>query len=117
MIILTKKVKVDERYKEFLRAVSNFNDMGLSDREIQILDGFYWASDGVITSEARKSVAADLEISIYNLNNQLSKLRDKKIIVKSAGKKDDVIAAKLMPNVEAEKNELTIGLKLVTLGE
>jgi hypothetical protein len=114
MIAIPKKVKVEDRYKEFLRIVTSFSKLELSDREIDILDGLYWISDGAITPAARKQIADNLKITQYNLNNQFMKLRKKKVISKLAGNKLEAIVGKLLPSIESDKPEWIINLKLTS---
>lgn len=114
MITIPKRVAVDQRYKEFLKLVSASTSTGLSDREIDILDAFFWISEGVITTDSRKKVAESLEITDFNLNNMLGKLRKKDVIHVPAGKEKEQIRENMLCDLEADKTELTIAFKFVS---
>lgn len=107
-ITVQKKVKVDNRYIEFLKTVSAFNNLNLSDREIEVLDSFFWSSEGKLTTDARQEVAEKLGVTEYNLNNQILKLRRKKLISKVNGDSVESILPSLMPDLEIDKTELGI---------
>lgn len=106
-ISIQKAVKAENRYKEFLKIVSAFHGLKLSDREIEVLDELFWNGDGVLSTQARQSAADKLKITEFNLNNQIMKLCKKKLIVddKVKGK---VILPALMPSLEIEKPDLAI---------
>ena len=106
-IKLQRKILVNERYKMFLTLASAYFNLNLSSKEIEILDEFYWVNNGVLDSQARKSVRSKLKISEYNLNNQISKLRRKGILSKTSG--DESIIPKLIPDIESENTNFVIG--------
>lgn len=107
-ITIQKNVKVDNRYIEFLKTVSAFNNLNLSDREIEVLDSFFWSSEGKLTTEARKEVAEKLDMTEFNLNNQILKLRKKKLISKVKGEDCESILPSLLPDLEIDKTQLGI---------
>lgn len=114
MIIIPKKVAVEGRYKEFLRLIGASTATGLADREIDILDAFFWVSGGQIVKESRKHVAELLKITKYNLNNVIRDLRRKGLIVVPAGKEIEQIKPSLLCDLEADKSELVISFKLIS---
>ena len=107
-ITVKKSVTVDKRYIEFLKITSSFLNLELSDREMEVLNELYWSSEGVLTTAARQEVAKKLDISEFNLNNQIGKLRKKKLISKGKNAEHETILQTLMPDLEVDKNDLPI---------
>lgn len=107
-ITVQKNVKVDNRYIEFLKIVSVYNNLNLSDREIEVMDALFWSSEGKLTTEARQEAAEKLGMSEFNLNNQILKLRKKKLIHRGKNEPFESILPSLMPDLEIDKTELGI---------
>jgi poly-beta-hydroxyalkanoate depolymerase len=83
-IVLTSKVKATERYRVFLQVASLFMKNPLTPVEISIIDEFYHAESGLITTGSRKTVRENLNISAGQLNNYIRELRIKKIIIEDS---------------------------------
>lgn len=108
-IKLFKKSSINDRYKLFLLVVSSTHNLKLSKTEIDIMDQFYWLSSGVITSQARKSIMESRNITEFNLNNILYKLRKRKILVTTDGSKEQITSL-LIPDLEVNNNTLIVAL-------
>jgi len=79
-VTINKKATVQDRFKIFLGLVGTFQGIRISDKEIDILNEFYWRSGGVISKESRKEVMEELGMTDYNLNNYIMKLRKKGLL-------------------------------------
>lgn len=94
-VVMLKKGMVQDRYKVFLKLLSSFHNLKLSDKEIEILNEFYWKSSGKITRESKKKVIDSIEgMTEFNLNNYLMKLKKRGMIKNSA------ITENIMINVD-----------------
>lgn len=84
-VTLSSKVKATERYKKVLQVVSLFLKEPITPVEISIIDEFYHAESGLITTESRKTVRQNLNMSAEQLNNYIRVLRKtKKLIIKDS---------------------------------
>lgn len=83
MIIRFKSNKI-EWYKQFIKIISITIHGGLSSTEIDILDQIYKLGDTdekLITPNVRRLICSNLNISSQNLNNYITKLKSKSLIV------------------------------------
>ena len=106
-ISIQKAVKAENRYKEFLKVVSAFHNLQLSDREIEVLDEVFWEGDGILSTQVRQQAADKLKITEFNLNNQIMKLTKKKLIVEGTNGVKTILPA-LMPSLEIDKPDLAV---------
>lgn len=114
-ITLRRKGIVTTRYSTYLDILSAFYGIQLAPKERQVLNGFFWISNGIINTESRKQVASRLKITSFNLTNQILKLRRKKIIIVNPDNADeDRIVDKFIPNVDADQKDFVIQLLLTT---
>lgn len=74
-LIIKGKVKATDRYRKYLEVISLFLKRPLTKQEIDVLDEFYTVNLGEITTESRKEVRENLNISSENLNNYIRILR------------------------------------------
>lgn len=114
MVTVTRKIQVDQRYIEFIKLVSAFNELKLSVREIDVLNKLYWVSEGKATTEAKKQIGEELDMSAFNLNNQLMKLRRKKLLVWNKTHNCETVLDSLIPDLNVEKPEFQILFLLAT---
>lgn len=106
-----KHIPVQDRYMKFLRIYATFKGLGLSERELEIIDQLYWLSEGKLTTQARKEIQEALDITDFNLNNQLRKIRSKGLIV--PGKDGiEVLKSDICPDIEAAKKDFGIMLMM-----
>lgn len=106
---LNSKVTALDRYKKYLQIVSLLMKKPLTDLEITILDEFYHASYGVITTESRRTVRENVNLSSENLNNYILKLRKRKVII------DDRINPNLLIAIpETETFDIHLKLAIIT---
>ena len=95
-----------DQYKMFLKILSALMNLKLSDREINIIDGFYQESNGIISKESRKLVAEKLNITEFNLNNYLKQMRKKNVM------KADTINPQLILSVVPANDPVILNLFL-----
>lgn len=101
-VTINKKAPVTERFKIFLHLASTFFNFTLTDKEIAVMNEFFWVSQGVIDTDSRKAVAHALSMSEFNLNNYLLKLRKKNVI------NEDGIKPELMVNIAPSEKSFGI---------
>jgi hypothetical protein len=81
---ITRDVDSAERYKIFLQLFAVFMDIKLPKKDVDILSLIYEKFNGKINKETRHMLAGMLDITEFNLNNYLKKLRDKGLIDKDS---------------------------------
>lgn len=80
-ITISSKVKATERYKKFLQVASLFLKEPMTPVEVSIIDEFYHAEAGLITTQSRKTVRDNLKMTPEQLNNYIGVLRKKKKLI------------------------------------
>lgn len=106
-ITLTKRIEPDERYKEYLKQYSAFLGKHFSDKEIEVLDAIYWLGQGHITTETRKQIQTALDMSEFNLNNYLGKLRAKDCLERTTPEgRDEQLAPNLRVSINPQARDL-----------
>lgn len=106
-LILRSKVKATNRYRKFLEVSSLFMTKPLTKVEMSLLDEFYQISGGKITTEYRKIVRENLDMSSEQVNNYIGNLRKRGIII------DDEINSKFLINIpESEIFAINIFLQV-----
>lgn len=70
----------EDRFRKILRLLSTLMNTPLSDKEIDVT-ALIHKHGGVVNTEVRKAVREKLEISVEYMNNYVSRLREKKILV------------------------------------
>jgi hypothetical protein len=80
-LTIISKVKATERYKKYLQIISLFMTKPLTSVEIDVLDELYHTSNGVLTTESRKTIRENINMSPENLNNYIRGLRKKNVII------------------------------------
>ena len=107
-INLSSTVQAQERYKKFLQIVSLFLKEPLTPVEISIIDEFYHAEAGNITTNSRRQVRENLNMSAAQLNNYIRVLRNNKKVIA----KNSLISPFLQPIPEGENMFIAIKLKV-----
>jgi hypothetical protein len=107
-ISLKSKVKATDRYRKYLEVLSLFLREPITDVEMQIIDEFYHAESGAITTSSRKTVRENMDVSAEHLNNYIRRLRLKKLMTK-----DSLIPMLLQPIPEGETMKIHINLAVI----
>jgi chaperonin cofactor prefoldin len=108
-IKINSRVQALERYKKYLEVSSVFMKNPLTKLEIKFMDELFNNSGGIITTESRKTVRENLNISAEQLNNYIRGLRKKGVII------DDNISPHFLIDIpESETFSISVNCKVVT---
>jgi DNA-binding MarR family transcriptional regulator len=78
--VITVKTTSDNRIRKILKVLSALMEpVGLSDKEIDIV-ALLHQKGGDLTTEVRKEICTELNMTVPFLNNYIGRLREKKII-------------------------------------
>lgn len=92
---IAARVKATSRYRKFLEVSSVFLTNPFTKVEMDLLDELYHQG-GQITTDSRKTIRDNLDVSPEQLNNYIRALRKKGVI------HDDVIVPALMCQIPAQ---------------
>ena len=107
-VSIDRIVPVEDRFIVFLRLFSVLFSINLSEKEIEVINEFYWRHGGVINTDTRKAVAKRLDMSEFNLNNYLGKLRKRKVVSQNN------INEKININIMAADKTLNVLFNLIS---
>ena len=76
-----KCLSEDDMKQRFIKSILGSSNVSLTDKEFDILFALAKHCNGVLSTETRKQVCKLLEISIGNLNNNISRMSEKGVFV------------------------------------
>lgn len=82
-IKISKRVPYQERFSTYVKLYCQFMNLNITDRELSILDLLHKKCEGKISATSRKFVSDKLNITEFNLNNYLRKMRIKKLVTEN----------------------------------
>jgi hypothetical protein len=80
MISLNIPLSQHEWYRKYIETLNIFSESSSTDKELDVVHQIY-LQGGVLTTPGRKAIQKSLKINNLNLNNYVSSLRSKGIIL------------------------------------